>query len=83
MNIFFLVYKSSKIFKIKINPNIVLFKPVKTQSLEAPVAQLGIHQTLDHEVAGLILTGGVLSLSKTLHPHCLVLVKPKKPSQND
>ena len=26
---------------------------------------------------------GVLSLSKTLHPHCLVLIKPRKPSQND
>ena len=27
---------------------------------------------------------GVVSLSKTLHPHCFkVLVKPRKPSQND
>ena len=25
----------------------------------------------------------VVSLSKTLHPHCLLLVKPRKPSQND
>ena len=25
----------------------------------------------------------VVSLSKTIHPHCLVLVKPRKPSQND
>ena len=26
---------------------------------------------------------GVVSLSKTLHPHCLVLFKPRKTSQND
>ena len=26
---------------------------------------------------------GVVSLSKTHHPDCLVLVKPRKPSQND
>ena len=52
---------------------------------EAPIAQLGEHQTLDSKVAGSILTrrrGGV-SLGKTLHPHCFVLVKLWKPSQND
>ena len=31
-----------------------------------------------------ILTqGGVVSMSRTLHRYCLVLVKPRKPSQND
>ena len=50
----------------------------------APIAQLGERLTLDRNIAGSILTWGVvLSLSKTLHPHCLVLVKPRKPSQND
>ena len=47
----------------------------------ASKAQLGERQTLDHKGQGLILT--VVSLSKTLHPHCLILVKPRKPSQND
>ena len=28
------------------------------------------------------LERGVVSLSKTLYPHCLVLVKPRMPSQN-
>ena len=37
----------------------------------------GERRTLDCKVAGIV------SLSKTLHPHCLVLVKPRKPSQND
>ena len=26
---------------------------------------------------------GVVSLSKTLHPHCIVLIKLRKPPQND
>ena len=42
-------------------------------------------QTLGRKVAGSILNPGrsVVSFSKTFHPHCLVLVKPRKPSQND
>ena len=36
----------------------------------------------DHKVAGLNLTrGAVLSLSKTLHRHCVVLVQPRKTSR--
>ena len=42
------------------------------------------HRTLGRKVAGSVLIrGAVLSLSKTLHSHCLVLVTPGKPSQND
>ena len=39
--------------------------------------------TLDRKVAGAILTWGAVfvSLSKTFHPHCLVLVKSRKRSQ--
>ena len=48
----------------------------------AQIAQLGEHRTLDHKVMGSNPGRGV-SLSKTLHPHCLVLVKPRKPFQND
>ena len=44
------------------------------------IAQLGERQTLDHYPHP---GRSVVSLSKTLHPHCLVLVKPRKPSQND
>ena len=48
------------------------------------MAQLGERRTLDGKVVGSILTkGGVVSLSKSLHPHCLVLVKPRKLSLND
>ena len=50
----------------------------KNLNLGAPIAKLGECQTLDRKVAGSILTwgAGVVSLSRTLHPHCLVLVKP-------
>ena len=39
----------------------LLFNPFHTTDLEALIAQLGEHQTLDRKVAGSILTwGGVL-----------------------
>ena len=53
----------------------------------ALIAQLGEHLTIDSKVTGLGFDphpgGGVVTLSKTLHPHYLVLVKPRKLSQND
>ena len=49
----------------------------------APTAQLVEHQTLDRKVAGSNLGRGAVSWSKTLHSHCLVLVKPRKPSQHE
>ena len=30
-----------------------------------------------------LIRGGVVSMRRTLHRYCLVLVKPRKPSQND
>ena len=50
-----------------------------------PIAQLGERLTLDSKVAGFDphQGRGVVSWSKTLHPHCLVLVKHRKPSHND
>ena len=49
----------------------------------APIAQFGERPTLDRKVAGSNLTMGcgVVSLSKTLHPHCFVPVNPRKQSQ--
>ena len=49
-----------------------------TSRIGAPIAQLGEHQTPDRKVMDSILTfgEGVVSLSKTLHPNNLVLVKP-------
>ena len=57
----------------------------KSEVSVAPIAQLGERRTFDCNFPGSILTQarGVVSLSKTLHPHCLVLVKPRKQSQND
>ena len=55
-----------------------MYSPVCVRG--APIAQLGEHQTLDRKVAGSILTWG-RSVSLTLH--CLILVKPRKPFQND
>ena len=51
----------------------------------APIAQLVEGQTIDRKVAGLNFARGcvVVSLNKTLHPHCLVLVKPRKLFQHD
>ena len=45
----------------------------------ATIAQLGERRTLDRNVAGSNLTWGrgVVSLSKTLHSNCLVLVKAR------
>ena len=49
------------------------------------IAQLVECGTLDRKVVGFEsrLVRGVESLSKILHPNCLVLVKLRKPSQHD
>ena len=46
----------------------------------ATIAQLGVCQTLRFNPHP---GHSVVSSSKTLHPHCLVPVQPRKPSQND
>ena len=47
----------------------------------APIAQLGERRTLYRNVAGFTHLGRDVSLSKTLHPSFLLLVKPRKPSK--
>ena len=48
----------------------------------APLPQLVECRTLDRKVAGANLTrDAAVSLSKTLHLHCLVLFQPWKPSR--
>ena len=66
-----------------ISSNIVQFdRPggEKTGTLEASIPQFVESQGRGFEFHQ---GRGVVSLSKKLHPHCLVLVKPKKPPQND
>ena len=64
--------------------NTIHFNIGQTFIQGALIAQLSVRRAANWKIAGSILTWGtVLSLSKTLHPYCLVMVKPRKPYQND
>ena len=62
-----------------------LIKSYLIQLEGAPIAHLGDRQTLDRNFCGFDphLGLGVVSLSKTFHPSCLVLVRPREPPQKD
>ena len=66
--------------KQKLRPVLkVLYSHEMAHILEgAPIARESVSHGFDPHMGR-----SVVSLSKTLHPSCLVLVKPIKPSQND
>ena len=67
-------------------PHLLQHHPSPASQFSIPIAQLGERQTLVRKVAGgggsILIRSAALSLRKTIYPHCLVLVKPRKPRQD-